>query len=390
MAKQYKPADPRVDPSSLIPAFVISYSDSGFTLPHTVVSRAEPEFDPDAFTFIGKEMDGFESGRHWAITALPERPTPSYRYDPNAHNQIRIGFARRSQVRQLEVSTEWFTGNQVQEVSVWLIDADTGRESQLLEREPLAPDRKHFFAVADEPGTELRVDCYPDGGIARIRCYGPTLGGAAGSVVGSAAESPAIREDLLADAGISHVSNDHYGRPADAVAGYREVAQMRGWESGRTGFGEQALFALSSPCTVEELVVDSFCHVLNTPLSCHLFGLTLAPDAKPEQLEAEMRRAPCWKLVFDDGTEVIPDDLRGYMRDRRYQQVDGGGSRPFTIALHQPDGPWRAILGHGPLQRDTYNRFTDLAERGPFTHVLFLFFPNGGIHGLHLYGRRVG
>lgn len=374
MARQQKPVDPRVDRSALIPAYVISYSDSAFSLPHAVVSPDEPVFDPDAFTFVGKEMDGLESRRHRAITALADPATPGFRYDPCAHNTIRIGLSRRSRVHKLEISTEWFTGNQVQEVTVALIDAATGQETRLLERAPLEPDRKHFFPVEDTVATEVCIECYPDGGIARIRCYGQP------------AEALPAPVNILSDAHISHVSNTHYGTPADALAGRRAVNYMFGWESGRSGFGERALFALSAPATVDEVVVDSYRHALNTPLACYAFGLAAGPG---DDLEAALATSPTWKVVFADGSEVVPAELRAYIREKRYLADNGGRYQPFTIALHRPpDSVWRSILVHRRLRPDALERFRDLDERGPFTHILFMHFPNGGIHGLRMHGTR--
>lgn len=373
MPPQHKPHDPRVDRAALIPAYVISYTDSAFTMPHAVVSPDEPVFDPDAFTFVGKEMDGLESRRHRAIALLDGPAGPGFRYDPNAHNQICIGFARRSRVHTLEISTEWFTGNQVKEVTVYLCDRGTGSETCLLNREPLEPDHKHFFAVADEAATDLRIDCYPDGGISRIRCYG------------AAAEQLPTRDNVLADARISHVSNTHYGTPADALAGARQVAYMFGWESGRSGFGEQALFTLSCPCTIEDIAVDSYRHVLNTPLCCYAFGFA----GTDEQLANALARAPVWKVRFASGREIVPDNLREYIEGKRYLDDNGGVYEPFTIALqHAPDSPWRPMIVHMPLTADALNRFENLDERGPFTHILFLHFPNGGIHGLRMHGVR--
>lgn len=376
MPEQRKPPDPRVDRATMLPAFVIDYSDSAFAMPHALTSADEPVFDPDAFTFVGKEMDGIESRRHRAITPLDDPSVPGFRYDPQAHNYVRVGFVQRSAVRQLEISTEWFTGNQVKEVSVFLLDRKTGEETRILEREPLSPDRKHFFAVADITATEMRIDCYPDGGIARIRGYGRPV------------EPESERVNILEFAHISHVSNTHYGTPADALAGGRLVAHMVGWESGRSGFGERALFHLPAPSTVEELVVDSYRHMLNTPLACYAFGLNLAPE-QDGALERAMSQAPIWKVVFADGSEVVPDELRSYIAEKRYLSDSGGSNAPFTILLHRPDGsPWRPITVHARLRADALNRFTELDERGPFTHILFMHFPNGGIHGLRMYGAR--
>ena len=52
--------------------------------------------------------------------------------------------------------------------------------------------------------------------------------------------------NLLESAAICSVSNAHYGHPADAIVGVREVDYMKGWESARGSFGEHAVFHLTN------------------------------------------------------------------------------------------------------------------------------------------------
>lgn len=366
MAIQHKPASPQVDRERFLPARVLDYSDSAFTVVHQVVKLEEPVFDPDAYTLMGKEMDGCESRRHRAVTALPDRP--SFRFDPSAHNFIRVGFLHRVRVERLELSTEWFTGNQVQWARVSLLDELSGERHLLLDRTRLEPDAKHFFEVEPREGTELYVECYPDGGLARVRAYGER-----------AAEQLPPRVNVLEGATASHASNVHYGTPEDAVAGRREVEFMRGWESGRAGFGERVLFTCPEPVTVCEVVVDTYRHVLNAPPRFYLFGTRAEGTA-----DALIAQAPRWLVASDEGTVVAPDDLRAYVRERRYE-VDFGGDQPFEIRLDpRDDGPWEPILVHAPLRPDAYHRFTELKATGPFDRLLVMHFPNGGIHGLQV------
>jgi allantoicase len=68
------------------------------------------------------------------------------------------------------IDTSRFVGNAPGEAR--LSDADTGRE--LLPRTPLQPDTRHRFRLAPsaDPVGSVRLDIYPDGGIARLRVYG--------------------------------------------------------------------------------------------------------------------------------------------------------------------------------------------------------------------------
>lgn len=343
-----------------LPAFLIGYSDSDFTDPHDVV---QPDEAPDCrtlFTHMGARYSGFETRRHRCTTPDSE----AFRYDHDAFHWFRIGLQERSEITSLVVSTKWFTGNQVRAVSVVLIDELTGTTHKVLDRVPLQPDADHTFAVERIAATECLVECYAEGGIARVHLHGVP-----------APQGLPHRENLLERAVISHVSNDHYGNPAMAVAGNRKERHMVGWESARTGYGERALFRLAEPAVIDELVVDTYLHRLNAPLSCHLFGTVGEPD---------MAEAPRWKLVLPNGREIIPDDFQRYMLNYEYL-ADAGST--FEIRLHQSGGAWLPLLPFGPLSPDTYHRFRDLQPHPAVSHLLYMHYPNGGIHGLKAFGR---
>ncbi|MBI2235098.1 MAG: hypothetical protein HYU57_09005 [Micavibrio aeruginosavorus] len=356
---------------TFIPAFLIAYSESGFTNPHEAMLPDEPKDCTGHFTHIGKKYWGFETSRHKATTVLPGAQALSYDHD--AHHWLHIGLKERARISTITVSTKWYTGNQVWAVSVYLIDELTGQKKQVLDRAPLKPDADHEFPVAPTVATECLVECYYEGGISRINLFGSP-----------ADEQLPARVNLLEGAKISHISNDHYGNPAMAVKGDRGEMHMLGWESARTGFGEQALFHLKAPAVLDEIVVDTYLHRLNPPLTCHAFGLNEQDEGKIDQL---MKQAPRWKLAFDGGKEVIPENFQSYMLGQKYLEEDVPNNRKFTIKLDiDPAGPWKPLLPFAPLSPDTFHRFRDLAPAGKITHVLYMHYPNGGIHALRMYG----
>jgi len=364
--KQYKPAASNKPRHAQLPAFVRRYSDSSFAVIHDITKSDEPVFDPDAFTIVGKEMDGFESRRFRRFSPVESSATAEMVFNPDAHDVIDLRLKNRAKIFTIEISTEWFTGNQVQEITVTLFDEVGGEKTVALDRQPLKPDQKHFFEVNGIITTDARVQCYPDGGIARIRFYGEAM------------EPLDARENILERAKISNVSNDHYGTPQLAVSGKRQVEHMYGWESARTGFGEQALFTLDRECVIDEIVVDTYRHWFNAAPMCAVFG------AKGHADEL-MKNAPRWALRFADGSIVVPPNLRDYMANKNFRK-EKRGNEPFNIFLQPVEGSaWQAILPSAILERDSYNRFRELRARGPFNQLLFLYFPNGGIHGLKVF-----
>ena len=349
----------------LIPAFVIAYSDSSFTNPHEVARPDDPPDCRGSFTHMGAKYWGFETLRHKATQIAEDGQ--GYRFDHHAFHWIHLGFHQPAEVSRITVSTRWFTGNQVPEIAIELKSGENRRE--VLARTPLLPDSEHSFDIQATAAGECIIRCYHEGGIARINCFG--------ELIGSDTRIP----NLLEQARISHVSNEHYGKPADAVTGNREVDYMLGWESARTGFGEQALFHLNKPARIESIIVDTYMHRLNPPLSCHIYGINTT-DA-----ESAMMQQPRYEIEFDDDTVVLPDNFQAYMSAEAYLDEPVAGNSRFGIRLHNPaPSLWFPLVGFGQLRADTWHHFKDIEYREPVTHILYMHYPNGGIHGLKVYG----
>jgi allantoicase len=354
-----------------LPAYLVAYSDSDFTNPHEAMQARDPKDCRGDFTHMGAKYWGYETRRHKATSVLLGEEALAY--DHSAHNWMLIGLKKRAVVDRISISTKWYTGNQVRAVSVTLLDGKTGKRKEVLKRKALKPDSDHVFKVPATTASECIIHCYYEGGISRVNFFG----------------KPATPEregrNLLEGAKITHVSNEHYGKPDRAVVGNRGEAHMVGWESARTGFGERALFHLKKPATLTEIVVDTYLHRLNAPLTSHVFAV----KASEKNIKKLMKSAPRWKLVFDGKKEVIPADFQAYMLGQKYLKEKGVKNREkFLIKLHVPkNSPWKSVLPFAALTPDTFHRFPARKGIGPVTHVLYMHYPNGGIHGLKVFGK---
>lgn len=351
-----------------LPAFLIAYSDSSFTNPHEVVLPDEPVDRTGRFTHMGAQYWGFETSRHRALS-LPEN-SRVYHFDHYAYHWLHIGLRAKASVSRITVSTRWFTGNQVPEIAIELMN-DHGI-TEVVARTALAPDQEHSFDIDETVADECLIRCFHEGGIARVSLFGETVG------------ETEQRANLLEAATISHISNEHYGKPGDAVRGNREVDYMLGWESARTGFGEQALFHLARSASIDEIIVDTYLHRLNAPLSCHIFGLC-EPDAT--RLDHHMALAPRWTITFSNGMTVCPDNFTTYMQEKKFLEEPVEDPVRFSIELdNQNPELWHPLVSFGRLRPDTWHRFREVEFREPVTHVLYMHYPNGGIHGLKVFG----
>ncbi|MER5323216.1 allantoicase [Streptosporangium roseum] len=138
------------------------------------------------------------------------------RDDGNDHVTIRL--AARGRVRRVEIDTSYFVGNAAGWASLRGTDGDHLDEDaewfDLVAKTRLQPDTRHFFrSVSAAPVTHVRLDVFPDGGLARLRVHGEVAADAyrgavlrwldllpaehAVQVLGGAGVLPETAEDLL-------------------------------------------------------------------------------------------------------------------------------------------------------------------------------------------------
>lgn len=99
------------------------------------------------------------------------------RDDGNDHVTVKL--AARGRVRRVEIDTSYFVGNAAGWAGLRGVDSSTGDVddpdgwTELVPKTRLQPDTHHFFRVREDAAvTHVRLDVYPDGGVARLRVNG--------------------------------------------------------------------------------------------------------------------------------------------------------------------------------------------------------------------------
>lgn len=125
---------------------IVECSDWFYSPPDNMLQPGESLFMADGWENARRRDDGND----WAVVRLAGPGLPTV----------------------LEIDTTHYKGNAPDEVTVGGRTED-GDWHPLLPRTRLQPDTRHRFRVAvDAPVTHLRLDVFPDGGIARFRAYG--------------------------------------------------------------------------------------------------------------------------------------------------------------------------------------------------------------------------
>src|SRR6478735_3259941 len=97
----------------------------------------------------------------------------------SGNDHVTVRLAARGSVRRIEIDTSYFIGNSAGWASVHGIDSstadldDSSAWVELIPKTRLQSDTRHFFGSATStPVTHIRLDVFPDGGLARLRING--------------------------------------------------------------------------------------------------------------------------------------------------------------------------------------------------------------------------
>jgi allantoicase len=308
-------------------AEVVYATDDFFADKARLIDPAEPQFIAGKYDENGKWMDGWESRR---------RRTPGHDWCV-----IRLGVP--GLVAGFEIDTRHFTGNYPPgaELEVCRSDqavpGDEAGWAKVTQRLALqGDDRVYVPAAHDAPVTHVRLNIFPDGGVARLRVWGRVA-------KDWSRVDPEAPIDFLAmeNGGRGIIANDeHYGCIENLTAPGRGVNMGDGWETRRRREPghDWAVLELGAPGRIEEVVVDTAFFKGNYPNRCFLQAASAAT-----------------------------------------------GSPEAIAALSES---WPTLLPEVKLEADKVHVFRDgLADLGPVRFVRLNIVPDGGISRLRLMGR---
>ncbi len=205
----------------------------------------------------GLYMDGWETRRR--------------RTEGHDYCVIRLGVP--GTIHGFDIDTSYFTGNFPPAASIegcfsnQTVPGDDTRWTEILPATALGGNAHHFLQVSN-PGTftHVRLNIFPDGGVARLRVYGEAMVDWSAASKGSAHELSALRLGGRALA----ASDEHYGSPNNLLLEGSGDSPLEGWETRRrrTPGNEWIIFALGHSGRISEIEVDTSHFRGNFPDRC--------------------------------------------------------------------------------------------------------------------------
>ncbi|XP_075838200.1 putative inactive allantoicase [Microtus pennsylvanicus] len=364
---------------------VLFATDDFFAPAENLIKSDSPSFKEHEYTEFGKWMDGWETRR---------RRIPG-------HDWCVIQLGIQGIIRGVDVDISYFSGSYAPRMSIQAAnlneenvpaipprEAKTGAAATpkefeavselnsdswdhlvpMSELKPGDPDSSHnyFFVNSQQRWTHIRLNIFPDGGIARLRVYGT------GQRDWTSLDSKEP-VDLVAIAfgGVCvGFSNAHFGHPNNMIGVGQPKSMADGWETARrldrppvlesdeNGLlqipgSEWAVFRLAHPGVITQIEIDTRYYIGNSPDSCQLDGCVLTtqeeedmvrnqwilPGHKWKPLLPVTKLSPDQNHVLDSLTLELQDVIT---HARLTVSPDGGVSRlrlkgyPSSICLLRP------------------------------------------------------
>jgi allantoicase len=315
---------------------VVVASDEFYAAKENLIKPNAPAFVPETYDAKGQVYDGWETRRRRG----PDGTLP----DRTARDWVIVRLGVPGVVRSIVVDTAYFTVNYPQACSAeacsasgypsaeeLTADPGPGRWREIVPRALLTGDHRHAFKVSSgRRFTHVRLNIFPDGGVARLHVHGEVV------------PDPALLEGLTIDlaalqngADIAARSDQFYSSPRHVISPGLSRVMGEGWETRRRrkpGY-EWLVVRLAGRGVIHLAEIDTSWYRGNQPDSASL------------------------------QTMDAIDPAHGSLAD---------------------ESTWRDLLPRVRLLPDTPHRFR--VDGGPATHVRLNIFPDGGVARLRLYG----
>lgn len=302
-------------------------SDDFFAEKENLLKPGRGIFIADKYTERGKWMDGWESrrkrvsGNDWCIIQL----------------------ATSGKIKGVDIDTNHFLGNHPPFASIDACNVSDNSNlenvtwREILSKSALQPGSQNFYEInSDEIYTHIRLNIYPDGGVARLKVYGEVF-----KNWKDVNENEAIDLAAAFNGAKSIVCNDMFFSHMDnLIMPGRGINMGDGWETKRNrtpNNRDWVIVRLAHKGIIKKALIDT-CHFKgNFPDSFYLEGCNISAN---------------------DEVNILNNNIQ-----------------------------WETIIGNTKLQADHEHYFeSEIESKHIFSHVRLTILPDGGISRMRLWG----
>ena len=271
-------ADPRLNTK------VVFKTDDFFASANRIINNNPPVFKKGIFDRHGKWMDGWETRR---------RRTKGFDY-------LIIKLGRPGKISNVDIDTTHFSGNQPAQASLLACCCNknkpdnTSKWITILKKKRIGPNKNHNFKIKNNSTfTHIKLNIYPDGGVARIRVFGKI----AMEKINFGNKMLNLTS-MLNGASIIGCNNEHFGRAENVLAPGKGKNMGDGWETRRSrgkNF-DWLIIKCGQPGKINKIEIDTHHFKGNYPDSCSLQATYISKKMSNYSI---VKKSNKWKLMLN-------------------------------------------------------------------------------------------
>ncbi len=262
---------------------VIFRTDDFFASANRIINPNPPIFKEGIFDKHGKWMDGWETRR---------RRRKGFDY-------LIVKLGKPGKIFNVDIDTSHFNGNQPTHASLEACYSNKKpnkkiRWIKILNKKKLGPNKNHNFKIKNKSVfTHIKLNIFPDGGVARLRVYGEI-------------EIKKINfgkklinlTSVLNGASIVGCNNEHFGKAENILAPGKGKNMGDGWETRRSrgkNF-DWLVIKLGRTGTISKIEIDTHHFKGNYPDKC---SLQVGYIPKKLSNHSVIKKSTKWKSILN-------------------------------------------------------------------------------------------
>ena len=262
---------------------IVYKTDEFFAPAKRILNPWPPVFKEGIFDKHGKWMDGWETKRKRG----------------KGYDYLILKLGRPGRISKIDIDTSYFSGNQPTKISLHAcfskkkLPDKNSKWTTILKKKPTKANSHHFFNIKNKSiFTHIKLNIFPDGGVARIRIYGSMeiLKNFTGKVLNLTS--------VLHGATPIACNNEHFGRAENILAPGMGKNMGDGWETRRSrgkNF-DWLIIKCATAGKINKIQIDTHHFKGNYPDKC---SIQAAFIDKKISSRAIVNNSKKWKLLLN-------------------------------------------------------------------------------------------
>ena len=262
---------------------VVFKTDEFFASASRIINPMPPIFKEGVFDKHGKWMDGWETRRKRS----------------KGHDYLILKLGKAGRISKVDIDTSYFSGNQPTKVSIEAcfskknLPSKNSKWTKILKKKSTKANSHHFFNIKNKSVfTHIKLNIYPDGGVARLRIYGSM-------------EIKKIKKkkiinlaSVLNGASVIAYNNEHFGKAENILAPGSGKNMGDGWETRRSrgkNF-DWLILKCAAAGKIKKIQIDTHHFKGNYPDMCSLQATYLNGKISAKSIVNKSKK---WKLLLN-------------------------------------------------------------------------------------------